>query len=376
MEFETGRRSTLARLQLSVQGLAGSLNSAKKVLVASTVLTAAFCGAIFGLTLVANEASKESHVTNGLLTTVDGDVVKTQENKGMTYLSQLSAEEIAKKDFVSFSQDGADRYMQILGVQATASKKVINTIVGAFEVTEEGMTFAGDNIVLQATEADKAARKALCKFCANGRNANCAMCTNGGRSFAVAGRNNMCAICNNAGRNFQCAICSNGRNANCAICTNAGRSNQCKICGNGRNAQCAICSNGRNVRCAFCANGRNGQQTDSCSENEDATTETESIGDSDVDGANWDENPRAPDAQCDVNALSAVVSADHGDPRCGNSSELDVQVENNTRGGFSGDVTLVQVSAMAAVETDGLTEGGAELEICFGSGPRMQCFGA
>jgi hypothetical protein len=136
MEFETGRRSTLARLQLSVQGLAGSLNSAKKVLVASTVLTAAFCGAVFGLTLVANEASKESHVSNGLLTTLDGDVVKTTENKTMKSLAELSAKTIAEQDFVSFSQNGADRYMQILGVQATASKKVINTIVGAFEVTE------------------------------------------------------------------------------------------------------------------------------------------------------------------------------------------------------------------------------------------------
>lgn len=284
MEFETGRRSTLAKLQLSVQGLAGSLNSAKKVLVASTVLTAAFCGAVFGLTLVANEASKESHVSNGLLTTVNGDVVKTAINKGYTSLSEMSAEAIAQSDFVSFSQDGADRYMQILGVQSTASKKVINTIVGAFEVTEEGMTFAGDNTVLEATEADKAARKAQCKFCANGRNTQCAMCSNGGRAFAVAGRSPMCAVCMNNGRALQCRVCSNenqGRNQQCKICSNNGRANQCSMCSNfGRKQQCLICHNekGRAAKCFFCTNwdGRNAAQVDgsaaqACKGEKDAT---------------------------------------------------------------------------------------------------------
>lgn len=263
MEFETGRRSTLARLQLSVQGLAGSLNSAKKVLVASTVLTAAFCGAVFGLTLVANEASKESHISEGVIIDNDGETVAVNANKGWTSLAEMPSSEIAKMDFVSFSQDGADRYMQILDVQSTASKKVINTIVGAFEVTEEGMTFAGDNVVLESTEADKAARKAQCNICGNGRNTQCRLCINGRSTFAAVGRNPFCAICNNrAGRNFQCHICKNGgRNAQCRLCANAGRSNQCRVCGNGRGAQCGICHNrGRNFLCAICGNGLGAQQ--------------------------------------------------------------------------------------------------------------------
>jgi hypothetical protein len=333
MEFETGRRSTLAKLQLSVQGLAGSLNSAKKVLVASTVLTAAFCGAVFGLTLVANEASKESHVSNGLLTTLDGQVVKTSINKGYTSLAEMSAETIAQSDFVSFSQDGADRYMQILGVQSTASKKVINTIVGAFEVTEEGMTFAGDNTVLEATEADKAARKAQCEFCKNGRNGQCAMCSNGGRAFAVAGRQPMCAVCTNEwGRNFQCQICSNeaGRKNQCKICSNQGRSNMCSMCANqGRNQQCVICHNaesskGRTAKCYFCSNweGRNAAQVlrgedpaAACSGERDGTY----LDDVDVsrfskDGA--DDGGAAPFdiVQVDFmtgNAISAVVNEDN-----------------------------------------------------------------
>jgi len=321
MEFETGRRSTLARLQLSVQGLAGSLNSAKKVLVASTVLTAAFCGAIFGLTLVANEASKESHVTNGLLTTVDGQVVSTSINKGMTSLSELSAEAIAKQDFVTFSQDGADRYMQILGVQSTASKKVINTIVGAFEVTEEGMTFAGDNVVLEASEADKAARKAQCKFCTNGRTANCAMCSNG-RSFLIAGRNPMCAICNNEGRNFQCTVCSNGRNAQCRVCVNeGGRANQCLMCTNGRNAQCVFCSNGRNVQCSFCSNGRRSQD-----EEPFKCDVAQTLGDSDTGG----ETP----PHCTPRPGEPIPD----DPMCGGSSNFDITSEGSGGGGTIGHV--------------------------------------
>jgi len=365
MEFETGRRSTLARLQLSVQGLAGSLNSAKKVLVASTVLTAAFCGAVFGLTLVANEASKESHVTNGLLTTVDGSVVSTSINKGMTSLAELSAQAIAEQDFVTFSQDGADRYMQILGVQSTASMKVINTIVGAFEVTEEGMTFAGDNVVLEASEADKAARKAQCKFCTNGRNANCAMCSNTGRSFLIAGRNPMCAICNNEGRNFQCQVCSNGRNAQCQICSNQGRVNQCKMCTNGRNAQCVFCSNGRNVQCSFCSNGRNGASACDEGENEDQT-----LGDSDTGG----ETP----PHCQNKGKKGGPPTE--DPACGGASDFDITSEASAGGAFIGNVVVnsgankmdkAGQNDITFLDAESVTECTFELAIigaCYGAG--------
>jgi hypothetical protein len=191
------------------------------------------------------------------------------------------------------------------------------------------MTFAGDNVVIEATEADKAARKAACQFCANGRNAKCGMCANG-RGFAVAGRNNMCAICQNQGRNFQCQICSNGgRSSQCAICKNGGRSNQCKICDNGRNAQCIVCKNGRNAKCSLCSNGRSTQEEFHCEDKQDFQGEAGAIGQDDASDFT-EVDAECMKAEAGTLDLVADVAMAHFE-KCGGSSEVDLNIVYNNK---------------------------------------------
>ena len=65
--MEAERRSTLASLKGQLAEVGGSVKAMRTTVVVGSVLTVACMAAVFGVTLLANEASKESHVQSGVL---------------------------------------------------------------------------------------------------------------------------------------------------------------------------------------------------------------------------------------------------------------------------------------------------------------------
>merc|ERR1712054_12533 len=70
--MEAERRSTMSSLKGQLSNVEGSVKSMKVAVVVGSVLTVACLAAVFGVTVLANEVSKEVKVSNGQLTSKSG----------------------------------------------------------------------------------------------------------------------------------------------------------------------------------------------------------------------------------------------------------------------------------------------------------------
>ena len=75
--MEAERRSTMSSLKGQLSNVEGSVKSMKAAVVVGSVLTVACLAAVFGVTILANEVSKEVKVSNGTLSTKSGKSVLT-----------------------------------------------------------------------------------------------------------------------------------------------------------------------------------------------------------------------------------------------------------------------------------------------------------
>ena len=75
--MEAERRSTMSSLKGQLSNVEGSVKSMKVAVVVGSVLTVACLAAVFGVTVLANEVSKEVKVSNGALATKAGSSVLT-----------------------------------------------------------------------------------------------------------------------------------------------------------------------------------------------------------------------------------------------------------------------------------------------------------
>ncbi|UPQ97276.1 hypothetical protein HOP50_01g05670 [Chloropicon primus] len=75
--MESERRSTMSSLKGQLSNVEGSVKSMKAAVVVGSVLTVACLAAVFGVTILANEVSKEVKVSNGTLTAKNGQAVLT-----------------------------------------------------------------------------------------------------------------------------------------------------------------------------------------------------------------------------------------------------------------------------------------------------------
>ena len=75
--MEAERRSTMSSLKGQLSNVEGSVKSMKAAVVVGSVLTVACLAAVFGVTVLANEVSKEVKVSNGTLATKSGKSVLT-----------------------------------------------------------------------------------------------------------------------------------------------------------------------------------------------------------------------------------------------------------------------------------------------------------
>jgi hypothetical protein len=75
--MEAERRSTMSSLKGQLSNVEGSVKSMKAAVVVGSVLTVACLAAVFGVTILANEVSKEVKVSNGVVTSKAGNTVVT-----------------------------------------------------------------------------------------------------------------------------------------------------------------------------------------------------------------------------------------------------------------------------------------------------------
>ena len=75
--MEAERRSTMSSLKGQLSNVEGSVKSMKAAVVVGSVLTVACLAAVFGVTVAANEVSKEVKVNNSVLATKSGKAVLT-----------------------------------------------------------------------------------------------------------------------------------------------------------------------------------------------------------------------------------------------------------------------------------------------------------
>ena len=98
--MEAERRSTVSSLKGQLSNVEGSVKSMKAAVVFGSVLTVACLAAVFGVTILANEVSKEVKVSNNTLTTKSGESVLTT-SKVVTKKIELGAVSVMSEDFVA-----------------------------------------------------------------------------------------------------------------------------------------------------------------------------------------------------------------------------------------------------------------------------------
>ena len=145
MEFDqpiprTKRASTLARLQNQLTNVGSTIANFKKTIIVSTVLTAAFCGAMFGLVLTANEMSKDTTTHNNVLidskTNLPVTVMSPHNTKP---LDQWSHSELKKLDHIEFEiQGGFNAYLRVTGLMYNDDDVIFITDEGRYALTENG----------------------------------------------------------------------------------------------------------------------------------------------------------------------------------------------------------------------------------------------
>merc|ERR1711871_1852122 len=80
-KMEAERRSTMSSLKGQLSNVEGSVKSMKVAVVVGSVLTVACLAAVFGVTVLANEVSKEVKVSTNTLSTKAGNAVLTTNSQ-------------------------------------------------------------------------------------------------------------------------------------------------------------------------------------------------------------------------------------------------------------------------------------------------------
>ena len=99
--MEAERRSTMSSLKGQLSNVEGSVKSMKVAVVVGSVLTVACLAAVFGVTLLANEVSKEVKVSNGTLTSRSGETVSTTNHEA-SQVYDLNTETVVLQNLGSF----------------------------------------------------------------------------------------------------------------------------------------------------------------------------------------------------------------------------------------------------------------------------------
>ena len=138
--MEAERRSTMSSLKGQLSNVEGSVKSMKAAVVVGSVLTVACLAAVFGVTVLANEVSKEVKVSNGTLATKTGKSVLTTSTYTSTKASQNAHS-------ISFQVEGGATITSAVNaivVQGETTTTICDDLVVVQEAgAVKSMTFAG-----------------------------------------------------------------------------------------------------------------------------------------------------------------------------------------------------------------------------------------
>ena len=96
----------MSSLKGQLSNVEGSVKSMKMAVVVGSVLTVACLAAVFGVTILANEVSKETKVSGGSLVTRNGETVKTQNKVDVySFLEAVEAKAVVAGDIMNMSND-------------------------------------------------------------------------------------------------------------------------------------------------------------------------------------------------------------------------------------------------------------------------------
>ena len=131
--MEAERRSTMSSLKGQLSNVEGSVKSMKVAVVVGSVLTVACLAAVFGVTVLANEVSKEVKVSNGVLATKAGSSV-------------LTATLVATEDL---TPSGADSSIAF----SVEEGKTVNAKVASSVTTETDFMYVVDGAIVKVNRA-------------------------------------------------------------------------------------------------------------------------------------------------------------------------------------------------------------------------------
>ncbi|QDZ24779.1 hypothetical protein HOP50_14g73180 [Chloropicon primus] len=123
--MESERRSTMSSLKGQLSNVEGSVKSMKAAVVVGSVLTVACLAAVFGVTILANEVSKEVKVSNGTLSTKNGQAVLTTTVSPTSNLASCSGSFLCKDVSLNLGDKTA-----VMGVNAVVTEGRTTTIMG------------------------------------------------------------------------------------------------------------------------------------------------------------------------------------------------------------------------------------------------------
>ena len=150
--MEAERRSTMSSLKGQLSNVEGSVKSMKVAVVVGSVLTVACLAAVFGVTVLANEVSKEVKVSNGALTSKSGSSVLTASVYSSDKIGEATqAIHFGKADLVVASK-----------VQAVVAAKYV--IVDGALITMEGgsnSVSVQENSLLKAALEEASATRSM-----------------------------------------------------------------------------------------------------------------------------------------------------------------------------------------------------------------------
>ena len=148
--MEAERRSTMSSLKGQLSNVEGSVKSMKVAVVVGSVLTVACLAAVFGVTVLANEVSKEVKVSNGTLTSKSGEAVLTT-NKVFSTKITLGSETLLT--------ESASFKVNAVVVNGETTTVICDDLVAVEENGKTSMTFAEGSVLASVLGAEEAVEK-------------------------------------------------------------------------------------------------------------------------------------------------------------------------------------------------------------------------
>ena len=157
--MEAERRSTMSSLKGQLSNVEGSVKSMKVAVVVGSVLTVACLAAVFGVTVLANEVSKEVKVSNGALASKSGEMVQTATIRATEDMTPTQTDET-----LSLKLGDVESFNAKIQASVTTADSFVYIIDGGFvsfdkETGASSLSISKGSMLESALSADIESRK-------------------------------------------------------------------------------------------------------------------------------------------------------------------------------------------------------------------------